>query len=252
MSGFDDFFYFLSKSCLLVKFYCLRSPCSQSKVHKKKTFFHQCENNRYYKTRTSLEAHSWRNISLKVVVITVFIAVSQTVLWLSEWMYLHWGGSVTHTPTYTHTLRYQTAKEKINTRFPPHTLSLTSRVRTHSQLAGKFVRLCLQMWFHLIARLSEAQWDITIITWRDPPSFSPRVISLSKQPLLSWLVTHTHTHTYTHTGTYWADNSWYWPLIARWSFTPLLSLEGKRKTTERAAEGSITGNKWRDEEKRDG
>lgn len=38
-----------------------------------------------------------------------------------------------------------------------HTLSPTSRVHTYSQLASKFVRLCLQMWFHLIAGLSEAQ-----------------------------------------------------------------------------------------------
>lgn len=45
------------------------------------------------------------------------------------------------------------------------------------------------MWFHLIAGLSEAQWDITIIVWTDPLSASALVIPLSKQPLLSWPVT---------------------------------------------------------------
>ena len=149
-----------------------------------KELFHHCDNNSCDKTQTSLAAHSWSNISptsgcksCLSLCHTKYYGCQNECIYTGETL---WS---THAQI-IHTLRYQTAKEKINARFPLH---------THAQLASKCVRLCLQMWFHLIAGLSDVQWDITIITRRDPPSFSSRVISLSEQPLLSWPVNHAST-----------------------------------------------------------
>lgn len=104
-------------------------------------------------------------------------------------------GRYCYAPTLT--LRNQMSKKRINTRF-----SRLTHLHTHFQLTKKFVSRCLKMWFHLIASLSESQWDITITAGTDLLSVSPPPPLLS-QNSNSYL---SHTQRYTSRRARYGDD----------------------------------------------